>query len=219
MSACCDPSGYRKMFGSRTAQRNADAYRKSGLDATAKDLVRFLRDRGVKGLTVLEVGGGVGGIQLELLRAGAAQATSVELSPDYEGVSEQLAGAAGVNERVRRVVGDFVELAPTIETADVVVLHRVVCCYPYLERLLAPAADRARRALALSFPRDTPWTRAALRLGNVWFWLTRCSFRVFVHPPAAIERIAAQRGLREAYRKRGFIWESVVYERGTAISA
>lgn len=213
MSTCCDPSGYCKMFGSRTARRNADAYRKSGLDATAKHLVRHLRDRGVQGLSVLEVGGGVGGLQLELLRSGAARATNVELSPEYEGAAGDLAREAALTERIERRVGDFAALAGSIDPADIVVLHRVVCCYPYLEPLLAPAADRARRALALSFPRDAPWTRAALPLGNVWFRLTRCPFRVFLHAPAEIERIATARGLRPAFRHLGFLWESVVFER------
>lgn len=213
MGACCDPRGYRRMFGSRAARKDANAYRKGGLDATARQLVDHLRSRGVDGTSVLEVGGGVGGIQLELLRAGAASATNVELSPEYEADAVALAAEAGAADRVERVVGDFVDLAPMVAPADVVVLHRVVCCYPSLERLLAPAADRARRALALTFPRDTPVIRAALRLGNLWFWLTRCSFRVFVHRPVAIERIATSRGLRRTFHRTGFLWESVVYER------
>ncbi|HEX9437530.1 MAG TPA: methyltransferase domain-containing protein [Candidatus Limnocylindria bacterium] len=218
MSACCDPSGYHKQFGERTARRNADAYRKRGLDGTARGLVARLRDRGVAGATVLEVGGGVGGIQLELLRAGASRATNVELSPEYETSAEALAAEAGLTDRVERRIGDFVEVAPTIPPADIVVMHRVVCCYPYLERLLAPAAERTRSALALTFPRATPWIRAALRVGNAWFAMTRCSFRAFVHPPAEIERIAVAHGLRPAYRHRGFVWQTVVYERAEAVT-
>jgi hypothetical protein len=34
-----------------------------------------------------------------------------------------------------------------VEPADLVVLHRVVCCYPDYERLLGAAADHARRGL------------------------------------------------------------------------
>ena len=40
--------------------------------------------------TVLEVGGGVGAIQLELLRAGAAGTTNVELSAAYEPYAAEL---------------------------------------------------------------------------------------------------------------------------------
>lgn len=213
MSTCCDPSGYRRMFDSRTARRNADAYRKNGLDATARDLVDHLRQSGVAGASVLEIGGGVGGIQLELLGSGAARAVNVELSAEYEAAASELARESGAEDRVQRLVGDFVDIAPTLQPADIVVLHRVVCCYPYLDRLLAPAAALARRSLALTFPRATPLVRLALRLGNVWFALTRCSFRVFVHAPSEMDRIAATRGLRPALRKRGLLWESVIFER------
>ena len=218
MSACCDPSGYRREFSERTARKNADAYRKNGLDGTGRRLVDELLRRGVDGTTVLEVGGGVGGIQLELLRAGASRATNVELSPDYEASATDLAGEASMTDRIDRRVGDFVELAPSIPAADVVVMHRVVCCYPYLERLLAPAAERARRALALTFPRSRPYVRAALWMGNTWFALTRCSFRVFVHPPADIDRIAAAHGLSPAYRHAGLVWQSVIYERAETVN-
>ncbi len=213
MSTCCDPSGYRREFGERTARKNADAFRKNGLDATARHLLEHLRGPGLSGATVLEIGGGVGGIQLELLRAGASRATNVELSPEYETAAADLAREAGMSDRVERRIGDFAALAGSVEPADVVVLHRVVCCYPYLEELLGPAADRARRALALTYPRATPWIRAALRLGNAWFRLTRCSFRVFAHSPVQIERVVAARGLRPAFRRTGLLWESVVYER------
>ena len=218
MSVCCDPSGYRRMFDERHARRNADTYRRSGLEGMARGLVDHLRTCGLSGLTVLEIGGGVGGIQIELLRAGAAHAMNVELSPEYEGIAAELAREAGVADRVERRVGDFVDIANSVEPADVVVMHRVVCCYPYLERLLGPAADRARRALALTFPRRNPLIRAALGIGNVWFWATRSSFRLFAHPPREIDRIATERGLGETYRKRGFFWESVVFERAATVS-
>lgn len=213
MGSCCDPRGYRRIFSSRTARRDVDAYRRRGLDGTARDLVAELRRLGIDGASVLEVGGGVGAIQLELLRSGAARALNVELSDEYEAAAQELAAEAGLAGRVERRVGDFVDHAGSLEPADVVVLHRVVCCYPFLERLLAPAADLARRALALTFPRDMALIRAALAVGNLWFWLTRCSFRAFVHHPGAIERIAESRQLRPAFRKRGLLWESVVFAR------
>lgn len=214
MGTCCDPGGYGRMFSGETARRNADAYRKSGLDGTAARLARWIRERGAEGRTVLEVGGGVGGIQLELLRAGAAHATNVELSGEYEGAARELAAEAGVADRVDRRVADFVEVAPVVEAADVVVMHRVVCCYPYLERMLAPAADRARRILALTYPRATPPAKAAVCMGNIWFRLTRCSFRVFIHPPPEVERIAGTHGLRRTALYRGLVWESALFERG-----
>src|SRR5438034_9158591 len=90
MAGCCTPSGYRKIFGARTARRDVRRYRRRGLDAAARKIVGFLAGRGVAGDAVLEVGGGVGAIQLELLKAGAAKATNVELSPAYEPYAAEL---------------------------------------------------------------------------------------------------------------------------------
>jgi predicted RNA methylase len=69
------------MFGARTARRDAKRYRRKGLDDTAGVMVDFLRRRGLEGASVLEIGGGVGALETELLRAGAAQAVNVEPSP------------------------------------------------------------------------------------------------------------------------------------------
>src|SRR5204863_4096528 len=108
---------------------------------------RLPRRRRRGGDSVLEVGGGVGAIQLELLKAGAAQTTNVELSPEYEPYAAELLGE---DARVQRRVRDFVRDAAELEPADDVVLHRVVSCYPDPEALVGAAADHARRRLVLS---------------------------------------------------------------------
>ena len=83
MSTCC-ARGYEKFFGARTARRDARKYRRKGLDGTAQRLVDEVSTRDVAGASVLEVGGGVGAIDLELFRRGAASALIVELSHGYD---------------------------------------------------------------------------------------------------------------------------------------
>ena len=46
-------------------------------------MVEFLESRGIEGETVLEIGGGVGEIHIELLKRGAKRALNLELSPAY----------------------------------------------------------------------------------------------------------------------------------------
>ena len=130
MSGCCSPKGYRWVFSERNARAEAKRYRSKGLDATSRRIVDYLTSEGVAGMTVLEVGGGIGAIQVELLKAGAASAVSIELTPTYEDVARQLLDEAGLAERVERKVMDFAEASPAVEAADIVVLNRVVCCYP-----------------------------------------------------------------------------------------
>ena len=66
------------------ANRAAERYRQKGVDKTAQRMLTFLEERGIEGATVLEIGGGVGEVQIELLKRGAARTTNLELSPGYD---------------------------------------------------------------------------------------------------------------------------------------
>jgi hypothetical protein len=90
MEDCCNPCGYDRTFGPRFPRRVAKHYRNHGLDKPARRMVAFLEQRGIDGATVLEVGGGVGEIQIELLKQGAAQAINLELVPSYDPEAQRL---------------------------------------------------------------------------------------------------------------------------------
>jgi hypothetical protein len=162
---------------------------------------------------VLEVGGGVGAIQADLLRDGASEGCVVEVVPAYERYAHELAEGAGVAERTRFVVADLVEQADAVAAADVVALRRVVCCSPNGPRLLGAAAGLTRRILVASYPRHTAATRAAAWLQNRVFALLGRGFRVYVHDPAELEAAANAHGLRRTLLHRGVVWESVAFER------
>lgn len=207
---CCDRKVYERFFGAKQARRDARRYRSRGLGRTSRDLVELAGD--VSGASILEVGGGIGAIELELLAGGAARATDVELSGEYEEEALKLLAERGLSDRVERRVGDFVT-AP-VDAHDVVVLHRVVCCYPDVDGLLGTAAERARRSLLLTYPQERWWTRAGIRVINFFMRLTGSDFRVFVHPVTRMSAVARERGLRPgARRRRGILWESAAYER------
>ena len=201
------------MFGERQARRDARRYRRKGLDATARAMVEELTARGVDGASVLAVGGGVGAIEIELLRAGARGASVVELSEAYDAEAQALLAESGVAGRVERRHGDFVEAERTIDPADVVVMHRVVCCYPDVDALVEPAAAKARRALALTFPRDTWWMRAGVWGANVWMRISGRAFRSYVHDPARIFAAATNQGLVRTRDHCGLIWRLAAFER------
>ena len=79
MAGCCDPHGCDGVFRNRFARHVAARYRRRGLGGTEQRMVDFLAARGTEGASVLEIGGGVGELHLELLRLGAARATNLEL--------------------------------------------------------------------------------------------------------------------------------------------
>ena len=205
--SCCSPYGHGEFFSERMARRDARRYRRRGLDAAGRRVVDFLRDRcDVEGATVLEVGGGVGAIQLELLKAGAARAVNVELSDAYEEEAAALAREIGLDGRVERRLFDFAARPGEVESADFVVLHKVVCCYPDYRSLVGAAAVHARQALVLTFPRDEWWTRAGFGALNALQSLRRQAFRAYVHPPSRVAAAARDRGLRSASRDSGALW-------------
>jgi magnesium-protoporphyrin O-methyltransferase len=194
------------------ARYDARRYRRRGLPLTARGLVEAAGD--VAGASVLDVGGGVGALGLELLERGASRATTVELSAGYDASAEALLAEHRLADRAERRVGDFVVEADLVEPHDVVVLHRVVCCYPDAERLLAAAAGHAHRRLLLTYPRERSLTRLGARAVNLWLRLTRCGFRTYVHPVEAMVETARREGLSLARREpQGLAWENAVFER------
>lgn len=213
MSGCCARHGQDEFFKDAFAERTAKRYRRKGLDAVSRSLVRWASTGGLEGVTVLEIGGGVGQIMLELLKAGAARGEVVELVPAYEGHAGALAKEAGVGERASFRTADLVADPTAGEPADIVVLNRVVCCTPDGVELAGIAASLARRTLVLSFPRDAAWARAAFACLNAFLRLRRRRFRVFVHAPEALHAAAEAHGLRLACERAGPLWQVAAFER------
>jgi 2-polyprenyl-3-methyl-5-hydroxy-6-metoxy-1,4-benzoquinol methylase len=213
MGSCCNPRGCDEFFTARAARRAAKHYRQNGLDDTARKMVAFLEEHGIAGATVLEVGGGVGGIQIELLKRGAASAVNLELSPAYDEEAIALLREAGVEERAERRLHDIAADPDGVEPADVVVLHRVVCCYPEYERLLRAAGEHAHRLLVFSYPPRNALSRLLLGTENLLFRLRRKQFRTFAHPPRRMRAVVESCGLRQAYAHHPVLWQVAGFER------
>ncbi len=210
---CCDPRGCDDFFGGGFARRMAARYRKRGLDRTSRRMVAFLDARGLAGRTVMEIGGGIGEIQIELLKHGAERTVNLELVSAYDGEARRLLAEQGLEDRAERRLHDIAVDPDGVEPADVVVLHRVVCCYPDYERLLGAAADHARRLLVFSHPPRNLVSRALVTVQNLFFRLRGSEFRTFTHPPAAMLAVLEARGLQPRYSHRGLVWQVAGLER------
>lgn len=206
---CCASKDYDRFFGKRGAARAAQRYRRRGLSRTARELVDLAGN--VRGESVLEVGGGVGSIELELLAGGAERATNIELSGEYEDAAAALLAERGLADRVDRRIGDFVADAASFDSYDVVVMHRVVCCYPDVDALVGSAAERARRRLLLTYPRERLFVRLALSFVNLMLRVSGSAFRVYVHPAERIAAAARKHGLELDCRMRSRFWESAAF--------
>jgi magnesium-protoporphyrin O-methyltransferase len=168
------------------------------------------------GSTVLDIGGGIGIIDHELLRNGAGHAVLVDGSTASLDVAREEARRLGLLDRIELVEGDFVRRAAAIDPADIVTLDRVVCCYPDAEGLVSLSAARVRTVYGLVLPRDRRLVRIAIRLENLWFRMRRKAYRAYVHPTARVDAIAAASGLEPRAERRTALWRVVVYDRRSA---
>ncbi|MDH5588764.1 MAG: class I SAM-dependent methyltransferase, partial [Gemmatimonadota bacterium] len=161
--ACRQCEGIEAFFDDGVARRELRRYRRKGVGGTTRILLEALRSpsagTGVAGRSFLDIGGGVGAIQHELMAAGATHGTHADASPAYLDAARSEGERRGHADRVRYVLGDFVDVADDIEPADVVTLDRVVCCYPDMPALVDASASRALESYGLVFPRVTPLTR------------------------------------------------------------
>lgn len=201
------------LFTARAARRDLKRYRRKGPTGITRELLLALRSQDAVAGTLLDIGGGVGVLQHELLRSGFTHAVHVDASRAYLEASAREAERQGHAGRIERHHGDFIDLADTIAPADVVTLDRVVCCYPDMPALVRASAARAKRLYALSYPRVRGLTRIGVRLANAWFRLRGSCFRTYLHPPHEIEAQIESHGFRRVAAGRTMLWHAAVYRR------
>ena len=209
---CCKPD-YNLHFDAESARKDLLAYRAKGPDGSTQRLLDVLIGEGVTGASLLDIGGGVGVVQLELLAAGAARALDVDASGPYLAVAESEARDRGFGDRTSYRHADFVDIADEVEPADVVTLDRVICCYPDVHSLVSRSARHAQRLYGLVYPVDRWWTRAVGRVLNLLDRLSRSDYRMYVHPQSLVDRLIREAGLEPHYRHTGMVWQTVVYTR------
>ena len=207
---CC---GFDEFFNEKLASRQLKRYRRKGPVKPTRLLIEALLAEGVGGASLIDIGGGIGAIQHELIRAGARRAVDVDGSPAYIDAARREAQRQGHDDRVQFHLGDFVDVADRIESADIVTLDRVVCCYPDLQTLLDCSTARARRLCGLVFPRPNWLMKLALPLLNTFNRLRRCPMRLYLHPPAEIDRVIREAGLGLRCKQKTLLWEVAVYAR------
>jgi magnesium-protoporphyrin O-methyltransferase len=211
---CNKCSGIEKVFNQEMASRELTNYRKKGPDGGTRRLIDALKSEGVEAMTLLDIGGGVGAIQHELFKAGLAAATDVDASSAYLETAQEESGRQGTRERSTFHHGNFVEIAPEIDPADIVTLDRVICCYADMQGLVRLSSQRAKKFYAVVFPRDHWLLRIGGAVGNFFLRLSGNPFRFFVHPTAEVEAIVESNGLRRRhYFTSGFMWQVIVYAR------
>jgi len=220
MPTCCSPfeRATEQQFNSKRAGEELARYRDKGPGPTTRSLLDGIRQLAPPGNgLLLDVGSGIGSLAFELLKnGGVSRAVGVDASPAYIDAAVEEAQRRGCANLIEFVQGDFVAIAGRLPRATIVTMDRVVCCYPSFEALLSTALEHAERCVALSYPRDVWYVRAALMLENAGRLLHRNPFRTFVHSAAHMRELIAHAGFHLVSRRETWVWCSDVYLRRNA---
>jgi SAM-dependent methyltransferase len=209
---CCSLD-YDVHFDAENARGDLLEYRANGAGGATRRLLDALISEGIEGASVLDIGGGVGIVELELLEAGAASSVDVDASGPYLAVAESEAAERGFGDRTAYRYGDFVAIADQIEPADVVTLDRVICCYHDVRSLVSHSARHARRLYGLVYPRDRWWNRMGIWLMNMATRISRSDYRAYVHSEKLVDQLIREAGLELRYHHAGRVWQTTVYAR------
>ena len=207
---CC---GAESIFDQKEAEKNLKRYRKKGANKTTKKLLSTLFNKDLKGLSLLDIGGGIGIIQQELLKKGITKTTDVDSSHAYISVAKDLMSENGFDDRMSFIHADFNDCFQTIEKHDIVTLERVVCCYPNVVDLINNSTSKAIKYYGLVYPMDTFLSKLINQIGHVYLKIKRNPFRTFIHSEEMMHTLISNNGFKQIYYSKKFPWRIVLYKK------
>ena len=210
---CCQNN---REFDAKRAQKRLKDYRKNGPGPSTRVLIGLLQQCDVKGFDLLDIGSGVGSLHLELLDYGLSAVVSVEASRAYQEASQQEAENQGKDHLVKYHYADFVAAAAQFESADIVTLDKVICCYPIMSELVSKSLAKARNLYCVILPRDTWWVKLVQSTGELAKRTWGNSFRTYVHSISDFQDIVTRAGFELRHLKYQREWMIAVY-RKTAV--
>lgn len=211
--SCRQCVGIEEHFNQKYVTKELKLYRDEGPEKSTQLLIDALIAENVSSMTLLDIGGGVGSIQLGLLKAGASSCVSVESSAAYIEAAKEEAERQGHAESISHRLGDFVDLAADLPGCDIVTLDRVICCYHDVVGLVEKSVKLAKSMYGVVYPLENWKTKMGGFFENMTYRFHRSPFRFFLHSPKVVEGIILGEGFeRRFYRELG-MWQIVVYRR------
>jgi SAM-dependent methyltransferase len=179
----------------------------------ARLLEKGLRSAGIQDRSVLELGCGRGELSADLARAGAVRVTGMDLSSDNIAAARRMASEDGLSDRVEFRVGNAAEA--DLSPHDVIVHHRVICCYPDPKALLRNSIGATGNVYGLSMPRSRGLIGVAVRFAllfeNLLHRIKRRGFRAYVHDERLVDATIRSAGFRLHRRANRLGWFVAVY--------
>lgn len=217
MSCCCVPNGAAaegtNEFFNTQARRLEKQFKKKGLRKEQKYLAEGIRHRGMNEAEILEIGCGVGGLHLSLLKDGAAKATGFDISEKMIATARKLAAEMELQNRTQYQQGDFVTMHERAPQVDVTVLDKVICCYENAPELIALSTAKTRRVYAVCYPRENGLVRLMFRNAKYLLKLFRQTFHPYYHEPRQVQQWIGEAGFEKVYERETVVWLIQVFHR------
>lgn len=213
---CCQCQAIEEHFDRQRAALRVREYQQNGLKRESQLLVDALEEQGLDGRSLLDVGGGMGALTIELIKRGISRATFNEASTAYLEAAAAEAKRQGLADRVTLLHGNVVAMGERLQPADVVTLDKVVCCYDDMPGLITATATRAGELYGLVYPRDNWLVKAGFRFENLRHRLKGSTFRVYVYSTKEVDGLIRQNGFQMRARRTTGTWQIVVYARASS---
>jgi magnesium-protoporphyrin O-methyltransferase len=204
---CCSTDIIEARFDDRYVKKKLAKYRKKGPKKTTSILAQAIAEQLRDGMTLLDIGGGIGDLQHLLLTRGISESINCEASSAFIEACMQEATVHGYADRITHIQGDFVELSKKVPKADIVTLDRVICCYPDMPELVQASLEKAGALYGIVIPSDIRLVKWVTSLYyNLRFLLQRNPFRVYVHPVGVIEELIQSFGFQRVFSQKSGTW-------------
>jgi Methyltransferase domain len=211
MSCCRQCIGIEKFFDQKTAEKNLKRYLKRGARKPTQMLIDAIKEHHPVG-SLLDIGGGIGAIQLALLQESIEKVTNVDASNGYMEVAKGEAEKRGVFSQIQYEFGDFVDVAEQLEKHTVVTLDKVICCYPDMVDLVRLSSDKSEKYYGLVYPKYNLFTKMFRAFGNTVISLFNKDFRSYLHSNVDVRSIV-DKDFKEVYYRTSGVWQIVLFER------
>ena len=207
----CNCIGIEKTFGEKNAKHKLKQYLKKGAGKETKTLINAFKNFNLKNKSLLDIGGGIGAIPIELAKQGVFGVTGVDASTHYLKIAKK--EISKILSDVKFIEGDFVDLADEIPEHDIVTLDKVICCYAGMERLVSYSAKKAKKYYAIIIPREIFLIKLGLKLLNLIYLIIQNPMKVFAHKTDDVEKIIFENNFKNIFYSNTFAWQIRVYEK------
>lgn len=190
-------------------------YKSKGLTASTEVLLGFLTENGLVGKTLLDIGCGTGFFALESLKHGASSCVGVDLSSAAIHEANEFAKESGLQDRARFEIANAASTQHPF--SDIVVMDKVLCCYPDADALLKTASASSRELLGFIVPRDEGLMKPVMKIGtgliNLVERLRKTGFRLYLHPLQSLDRLLVDNGFQQSNKAKSRFWLVYLYKR------